>query len=79
MDVGTKKQFLTPAEVSERYEGNLSVRTLANWRSQGTGPAFSKIGGSVLYPLNKLIEWEEMNTVNSTSQYRGSAAKGHTK
>lgn len=79
MDVGTKKQFLTPAEVSERYNGNISVRTLANWRSAGIGPAFSKIGGSVFYPQSKLIEWEEMNTVNSTSQYRGTAAKGNLK
>lgn len=79
MDVEPKKLFLTPAEVSERYGNGLSVRTLANWRSSGTGPVFSKIGGCVLYPLNKLIEWEEMNTVNSTSQYRGNAAKGNPK
>lgn len=65
------KQFLTPSDVAERYHGNISVRTLANWRSAGTGPAFTKIGGSIMYPLNKLAEWEEMNTVNSTSQYRG--------
>lgn len=80
MDVEAKnKQFLTPAEVSERYHGNLSVRTLANWRSTGIGPAFAKIGGAVLYPLNKLIEWEDMNTVTSTSQYRGNAAKVNAK
>ena len=45
MDVEPKKMFLTPAEVSERYGNGLSVRTLANWRSSGTGPVFSKIGG----------------------------------
>ena len=50
MDVEPKKLFLTPAEVSERYGYGLSVRTLANWRSSGTGPVFSKIGGCVLYP-----------------------------
>ena len=69
------KQFLTPAEVSQRYEGHITVRTLANWRSAGLGPAFAKIGGAVLYPLKKLVEWEELNTVTSTSQYRGSAAR----
>jgi Helix-turn-helix domain len=65
------KQFLSPADVSSRYQGNISVRTLANWRSQGTGPAFTKIGGSIMYPLSRLLEWEDRNTVNSTSQYRG--------
>lgn len=69
------KQFLTPADVAERYDGNISVRTLANWRSQGIGPAFTKVGGSIMYPLNRLVEWEDMNTVNSTSQYRGKAAR----
>lgn len=68
------KKFLTPADVAARYDGNISTRTLANWRSQGTGPAFTKIGGSILYPLAKLEEWEDRNTVNSTNQYRGNAA-----
>lgn len=77
MDVDKKnKQFLTPAEVVDRYNSNISVRTLANWRSQGIGPAFTKIGGSIMYPISKLTEWEDMNTVSSTSQYRGSSAKG---
>ena len=76
MDVEPKgKKFLTPAEVSERYGNGLSVRTLENWRSSGCGPTFCKIGGCVLYPIAKLVEWEEMNTVTSTSQYRGNAAK----
>lgn len=75
MDVDAKKKFLTPAEVADRYNNNITIRTLANWRSSGNGPPFSKIGGAVMYPLNKLIEWEEMNTVTSTSQYRGTAAK----
>lgn len=69
------KQFLTPADVVARYDGNISARTLANWRSQGNGPAFTKIGGSIMYPLGKLIEWENLNTVNSTSQYRGNSAR----
>jgi hypothetical protein len=36
----------------------------------GSGPAFSRFGGRVLYPEDKLIEWEAKNTVNSTSEYR---------
>jgi hypothetical protein len=68
-------QFLTAQEVSDRYGGRISVRTLNNWRNLGSGPAFTKIGGKVLYPLGKLLEWEQRNTVQSTSEYsRGSAA-----
>ncbi len=69
-----EKKFLTPDELSARWEGRITVRTLANWRSQGMGPPFSKLGGAVLYPVDKLLEWEGRNTVSSTSQYRGNAA-----
>lgn len=65
-----KTSYLTPAQVAARYEGRISVRTLANWRYMGSGPAFSRFGGRVLYPEDKLIEWEAKNTVNSTSEYR---------
>ncbi len=62
--------FLTPSEVSARYGGNITERTLANWRSQGSGPEYTKIGGKIMYPVFKLVEWEQRNTVKSTSQYR---------
>lgn len=68
--IARKTSYLTPAQVTERYEGRISVRTLANWRSGGSGPAFSRIGGRVLYPEDRLNEWEAKNTVNSTSEYR---------
>lgn len=66
-----ESQFMTPQQVSDRYDGNITVRTLSNWRNLGSGPPFSKIGGRVLYPADKLLEWEQRNTVQSTSQYRG--------
>lgn len=65
-----KRGFLTPEEVSARYGGRITVRTLNNWRSNGSGPPFTKIGGPVMYPLDKLVEWEEKNTVTSTSNYK---------
>jgi hypothetical protein len=64
------KEFLSPQELSDRYEGRITVRTLNNWRSSGNGPPFTKLGGAVLYPVQKLVEWEERNTVQSTSQYQ---------
>lgn len=63
------RRFLTPAEVAARYNGNITVRTLANWRSLGCSPPFTKVGGRILYPLDKLLEWERKRTVASTSQY----------
>ncbi len=65
----TDKKYLTVEEVAARYENNISVRTLNNWRTQGRGPEYIKLGGKVVYPLEKLILWEAKNTVNSTSQY----------
>ena len=32
-------------------------RTLANWRSKGTGPRWEKRHGRVRYPVEGLIEW----------------------
>lgn len=62
--------YLTPEKVAERFGRQLSVRTLANWRSAGNGgPPFMKLGGKVLYPLSKLIEWERKRTVTSTAEY----------
>jgi hypothetical protein len=68
--VTRRASYLTPDQVAARYEGRISVRTLANWRFLGNGPAFSRLGGRVLYPEDKLLEWEAKNTVNSTSEYK---------
>lgn len=61
--------YLTPTEVSERFRGRISVRTLANWRYLGTGPKFTRLGGRILYPIEALDEWEQKRTVDSTSEY----------
>lgn len=62
--------YLTPAQVSERYSSQISVRTLANWRYLGTGPKFMKLGGRVVYSQRELEAWETKATVQSTSGYR---------
>lgn len=64
------ERFLTPDELSARYHGRISVRTLANWRYQGTGPRYIRLGGKVLYPLTGVVEWEIGRTYGSTSEYR---------
>lgn len=64
-----EKEFLTPSEVVERYEGKITIRTLANWRSSGVSPPFTKVGGRILYPFKDLLEWERRRTVMSTASY----------
>ena len=58
-----KKRYLTPEEVSARYRGLISTRTLANWRSLKQGPRYVKVGKTVLYEESDLDAWDEKNTV----------------
>lgn len=57
----THQGFLTPGQLVARWNGALTVGTLANWRSKGTGPTFAKLGGRVLYPVAQVTEWENTN------------------
>ena len=70
----TESKLLTPQELSARWGNRINVRTLANWRSQGSGPPFCKIGGAVLYDREKVEQWEAKHTVSSTSQYSAAGA-----
>lgn len=55
--------YLTPAELVARYKGAVTIRTLANWRSSGDGPAYTKVGGRVLYPVMAVTQWERQRTL----------------
>lgn len=65
-----QKLFFSPEELAARYGGKITVRTLANWRSYGASPPFTKIGGRILYPVNEVLEWERKRTVDSTGSYK---------
>lgn len=54
---------LTPDEAAARLR--TPVKTLANWRNRRVGPAYIKFGRRVLYPLDKLIEYEKKHTVET--------------
>lgn len=45
----------TPDEVADRI--TISAKTLANWRSAGTGPAYARIGGRVRYRDADVDRW----------------------
>lgn len=57
--------YLTPKELVARYRATITVRTLANWRSSGEGPAYTKIGGRVLYAVAGVTAWELGRTLGA--------------
>lgn len=59
--MGQPAENFTPAEVVKRWNGAVTVGTLANWRAQGKGPTYIKLGSRVRYPLSRLVEWEQKN------------------
>jgi hypothetical protein len=58
-----RSEYLTPPALAARWSGAISTGTLANWRSQGKGPAFQKIGGRVLYLETDVAAWEKENGI----------------
>ncbi len=70
-------RFLRTKEAGEFL--SLSARTLEKHRTYGTGPAYRKLGGRVVYAIDDLEAWAERGAVTSTSDPRGSVlpAKRH--
>ncbi len=60
-------EFLTPDELVLRYKSNISVKTLANWRTKGGGPDYVKIGGKIMYEMKGVIAWERLRTYGCTA------------
>ena len=51
-------EFLTTKELSARWGGRITVRTLENWRSTSNGPPFIKLGCAALYRVADIDRWE---------------------
>ena len=49
-------KHLNQKALAERWL--ISPRTLEQWRWQGRGPQFLKIGGRVIYPLSEIEAYE---------------------
>lgn len=56
-------QYLTPKQLSERWQGLIKTSTLAAWRSKKSGPAFTRIGGKIAYPIKAVEEYETKNEI----------------
>jgi len=61
----------TPQELSKRWDGKITVKTLANWRSDpaGKGPAFRRFGNKILYPLSAVEAYERATQYATTRDY----------
>lgn len=59
-------QFLTPDALADRW--NISSHTLSQWRWNGRGPHFLKIGRRVLYRIHDIEDFEGRQVRQNTSQ-----------
>jgi len=64
--VEIEDRLLWPEQVAEML--GLPTGTLANWRYQGRGPAFVKIGRHVRYRRSDVAEWIEERVVLAGGQ-----------
>ena len=62
-------RYLRTKEAAEFL--SLSARTLEKHRTYGTGPAYRKLGGRVVYAVDDLEAWAARGAVTSTSDPRG--------
>ena len=62
-------RFLRTKEAAEFL--GLSARTLEKHRTYGTGPAYRKLGGRVVYAIDDLKAWADRGAVTSTADPRG--------
>ena len=65
LSLAISPRYLRTAEAA-RYL-SLSPRTLEKHRTYGTGPAYRKIGGRVVYAVADLNAWADIGTRTSTS------------
>jgi len=56
---------VSPESAAERL--GVQPSTLANWRWNGAGPRYLKVGGRVRYRLHELAEWLDARARSSTS------------
>lgn len=55
------EHYLTPKQLSDRWQGLITVSTLANWRSKKKGPVYTRIGGKIAYSLKSVEDFERVN------------------
>lgn len=66
-----EQKFLNASQLVARWNNAVTTGTLANWRCQGKGPPVQRVGSRVLYPLDKLVEWETKNQTANDNETQG--------
>ena len=60
-----QKNLMTPDSLADRWK--LTVRTLGQWRCNGRGPKYVKIGKEIFYRIQAVESFEESKEQRSTS------------
>lgn len=63
-----KANLITPAQLADRW--GVEINTLSQWRWNGKGPRFLKLGKCVKYRIEDITAFEERTLYQSTSQYK---------
>jgi len=66
MNTLSSAEMINPRQLAARW--CLSEKTLERWRMQGTGPAFFKLGGRVLYAMEQIHAHERSRLRAATGQ-----------
>jgi hypothetical protein len=59
-------EMFTEKQLSRRWQ--IDPRTLSNWRYQGRGPAYLKIGTSVRYLRSVILKFEAASAVTGLGE-----------
>lgn len=60
------QELVTPNVLANRW--NIKIRTLSQWRWNGRGPQFLKLGGRILYRIQDIEAFEINNLRQDNSQ-----------
>jgi predicted site-specific integrase-resolvase len=73
-ELETKTSRLTPQQLADRW--NISLHSLQRWRTNGIGPLFLKMRGTVAYRVEDVERYEQecLRISTSTNVCDGGAA-----
>lgn len=60
--------YLSPADLVQRWNGRVKIKTLTNWRGLGEGPEFQRFGRNIAYPLSAVVAYEKKRRFTRANQ-----------
>jgi len=61
----SRENLMLPEELADNFE--LSTDTLADWRSQKTGPTYMKIANKIWYTKSSVDSWAEAQVMETNN------------